>query len=146
MEIRHRRAPLSPLMFTSASEQSDQSTSPHLASPSPHLALPPIASPASPCTHIGSPQLASTPNIFPDFKYITTSEGFSSQRPSIVENLNNLTQKAKLVGRKGTKRKALVYEGPLECNTMDSGVNISLNISNNFSEEEEKIIRHQGIF
>ena len=61
--------------------------------------------------------MASTPIILPDYKYVTISGDSSSKRPSIVENLNNLTKKAKEVGRRGTKRKALLYEGPTVCRT-----------------------------
>ena len=36
----------------------------------------------------------------------------SVSRPSLVENLKNVTLKSKQAGRKGTKRKALMYKGP----------------------------------
>ena len=102
IEIRHREPPLSPLMFTpsSSSEHDDQSPAPRSATHSP--------SPSSPSPHIALPLVASTPHV----NYVTISGDSSSKRPTIVENLNNLTQKSKEVGRKGTKRKALMYEGP----------------------------------
>ena len=61
-----------------------------------------------PATLSSIPCSSSKPNV----NYITLSADTTVSRPSPVENLKNLTIKSKQAGRKGTKKKALMYPGP----------------------------------
>ena len=56
------------------------------------------------------PPSASTPKLH--LHYVTVSGDSSPRRPNLINNLLDLSTKARLGGRRGIKRKALLYAGP----------------------------------
>ena len=58
----------------------------------------------------GEPPSASTPKLH--LHYVTVSGDSTPRRPNLINNLLDLSTKARLGGRRGIKRKALLYAGP----------------------------------
>ena len=56
------------------------------------------------------PPSASTPKLH--LHYVTVSGDSTPRRPNLINNLLDLSTKARLGGRRGIKRKALLYAGP----------------------------------
>ena len=120
LDCRQRGVPMSPLMFSSDSTFLGEGSRSSSSTRTPQTVSPPVNQDVAPPTPLvfspPTPQIASLPReIVPDLKYVTIS-GESLTKPSVVENMMNITQKSKEVGRRGTKRRALVYEGPSEEN------------------------------